>query len=416
MVEKLFLARISTQAMESAVSSAYAAQIFQGSCVALAMMAQVFVARWHGSRDSRMIGAGVWQFVWFSFLSMILTLPLGILYGRFFFGNTEIKEMALPYFYFLMGINFLYPLGTALSCFFVGRGKTLLILLSTIAMQLLKILFSYLFIFGWGSWIPSFGILGGVISTAIAQGGFCLFLLLIFLKKENALEFGTKIWKFQPKLFWECTHPGLLRAGNRILGFTCWASIAQLMAEKGGNYLLVISIGGVLFMLLHFIGDALCQAQTTLVSQYLGAQKYHRLMKLFYSGTLLAVIPIALFAVPLLFFSSLTFQTLFSGIQLESFSVWLVFLGVWLSFGFYTFAFIPVSYVLAHKDTKFSFFMGVVGWGNGYLLMYLAVKVLSAPAEYFWLILSLMHGSNALFYYLRMRKLLSSSKAAVSYQ
>ena len=120
-------------------------------------------------------------------------------------------EIALPYFYFLAAINFLYPLGITLTCFYVGRGKTFLILLSTIGLQLLKIALAYLFIFGWGNWIPSFGILGGAISTAIAHGSFCLFLFFLFLSKPNALLLDTRNWKFKPKLFWECIHPGLLR-------------------------------------------------------------------------------------------------------------------------------------------------------------------------------------------------------------
>ena len=208
----------------------------------------------------------------------------------------------------------------------------------------------------------------------------------------------------------------IITSGNRVLNFTSWASIAHLIAAKGGNYLLALSIGGVLTMFLPFIAEALCQAQTTLVSRYLGAKQYSQVVQLFYSGSFLALIPIGLMTIPLIFFPGITFQSLFSEIILDSSTIRLIFLGVWISFACYTFAFIPISYVLAYKDTKFSLFMGVVGWINGYLLIYFAFEGLKAPPEYFWLILSLMHGSSALLYYLRMRKLLSRTKAMFSYQ
>src|SRR6266850_337105 len=84
-VEKLLLARLSTEAMEIAVTSAYACQVFQAPCVALAMMAQVFVGRWHGAAQLKAIGAGVWQFIWFACLSLLVTIPLSLIYGKFYF-------------------------------------------------------------------------------------------------------------------------------------------------------------------------------------------------------------------------------------------------------------------------------------------------------------------------------------------
>src|SRR5947207_1639171 len=115
-VEKVFFAQFSAQAMEVAVTAAYACQVFQGPCVALAMMTQVYVGRWYGAQEYRAIGAGVWQFIWFSCLSLLITLPLSVVYGAFYFRGTSIEEIGLPYFHFLICISFLFPLGATLSC------------------------------------------------------------------------------------------------------------------------------------------------------------------------------------------------------------------------------------------------------------------------------------------------------------
>ncbi len=414
-IEKLLLARLSTEAMEAAVNSAYACQIFQGSCVALAMMAQVFIGRWNGAGELKLIGPGLWQFIWFSVLSMVVTLPLGIFYCEYYFWGLSIKALAEPYYTFLMGINFLYPLGAALSCFYLGQGKTRLILGVTLFSQAIKLVLAYVFIFGWGSLIPSMGILGGAISTMIAQGFFCAILLGCFLNKKNTVLFNTRDWKFNPKLFWECIYPGLLRVCNRVLNFTSWAAIARLMTVKGGDYLLFVSIGGTFFMFLTMFVDATCQALVTVISNLLGTRSYSLLKKAFRSGIILVISIVLLTTIPLLLFPSLTFNFLFPTIHLEIEMLRPLLFGIWLSFAFLLFNFIPISDILAFKDMNFSFFMGFFNWINGYLFMYFAIHQLQIKAEQFWIFLSVMHGTTALIYLwrssiLRSRLLVSTPK------
>ena len=406
-VEKLLLARFSVEAMEAAVNAAYACQLIQGPCVVITMLAQVYVGRWCGAQDWKSIGPGLWQFIWFSFLSMLITLPFSFVYGRWYFQGTAIEEIVMPYYYFLILINFLYPLASALSCFFIGQGKTRLVLFSSLGAQFIKMLLAYLLIFGWSDWIPSLGIMGGAISTLIAQGLFCLLLLGVFLNRKHAAMYCSRFWGLRPKLFWECIQPGILRALNRILSMASWASIAHLMTAKGGDYLLILSIGGTLFFFLPFLGDAICQAQTTVVSQILGAHNYHSLNKAFRSGTLLVLAIVFLVAIPLLLYSQPTFYYLFPTVTMSDVMISRVFLGIWVSFACFTFAYLPISYILAYKDMKFSLIMGLVTWINGYLLMYFAIEIMNIAADQFWLVLSLMHGSTALLYYWRMKWLQS---------
>lgn len=404
-IEKVLLARFSTAAMEAAVNAAYAIQIFQGPCIALVMMSQVYVGRLFGSSEWKNIGPGIWQFIWFSFFSMLVIVPCSLLYGYFYFKGTDIESTVSSYFYVLVSISFFYPMGAALSCFYLGRGKTRLILFITLSSQVVKLILAYLFIFGWG-WIPSLGLLGGAISTVIAQGGFVISLLICFLNAKNAANYASHSWHFQKKLFWECIHPGLLRAGNRILNFTCWASIAHLMIAKGSDFLLVLSIGGTLSILLSFLGDAICQAQTTSISHMLGRKDIPSMHKAFISGSLLSLIAVFVTAIPLLLFPTETFAYLFPKITLDPPMISQVFFGSWLCSAFYTWGFVPISYVLAFKDMKFSLFMGCFSWINGYFLMYFSVKIVEISADQFWTTLAIMHATNSLCYLWRTRVLL----------
>lgn len=403
-IEKVFLARLSVQAMEAAVSAAYACQIMQIPCVAIASMAQVYVGRWQGAKDWGSIGPGIWQFLWFSCISMLFTVPFSVIFGNYYFYQTPIEGIVWPYFSFLLSINFLFPLGTTLACFYLGLGKTRMVLFATLGSQLIKIFCGYVLIFGW-EWIPAVGLMGGAISTLIAQAGYCAVLLCGFLAAKHANMYQSRKWKLQFKLLWECIHPGLLRALTRISMLLSWASISYLMTIRKGDYLLVLSIGGTLFLFLPFLADAICQAQITVISNLLGAKSYSLLNRAFRSACILVAGTLAIAAIPLIMFPSATFHYFFPAITLSEEGIQNIFLGVWICFAFFTFYYIPISYILAFKDTKFLLFMGALNWINGFSLMYVAIEWMHMPAEYFWLVLSLMHGSMALLYYWRMKRL-----------
>lgn len=405
-VEKLLLARLSTDLMEAAITASYPCQIFQGFCIAITGMSQVWIGKWYGAKEWKMVGPGTWQFIWFSILSILVTLPLGLLYGAFYFKGTAIEANVWPYYIFLLLLNFLYPLGITLSRFYIGQGKTRLVLAATVGSQAAKLLFAYILIFGWGDWIPSLGLMGGAISTLIAQGGFCLLLFYLFLHSKNA-HMHTRDYRFQPQLFAKYTYPGLLRAITAVLTLASWTSITQLLVAKGGEYLLILSIGGIFFLLLPFLTDALCQAEITIISHMLGAKDYSLLNRVQYSGSLLACAIVVTLTIPFLVFPLNVFNLLFPAISLDETSIRLSFLGIWSSFAFFTLTFVPLSFVLAFKDLKFSLCMGIGNWINGFLLMYVAIEFLNMPANQFWLVLSLMHGSTALIYWCRMKWLIS---------
>ncbi len=411
-LEKLFLTRVSQEALEAALNATIACQIFQASSVALVMMAQVYVGRWYGGRQWSMIGPGIWQFIWFSFLSMIITVPASLCYGIWYFQGTEIETAALPYFYLFTLFNFLYPLGAALTCFFLGQGKTRFILFASIVDQILKIGLAYLLIFGIEPFLPSMGIIGGAISSLAAQGILCIILGLVFLQKNHRDLFHSHQWKLQPPLFWECIKPGLFRGLNRVLSFASWACIAHLMAIKGGDYLLILSIGGSLNLFSPFLFEAIYQAQTTIVSQMIGAQNFSCLFNASRSCFILVICSTCVIGIPFLLFAENIFSFLFPGISMDVHSIKTLFCGIWLWFFYFTFAAIPLSYILAFKDLKFYSFVGTIFWITDYLLMYFFIEKIQIPANLFWIILSLVQMASTIpIYFWRMSTLCKRASA-----
>ncbi|HSX14061.1 MAG TPA: MATE family efflux transporter [Chlamydiales bacterium] len=404
LLEKLFLTRVSKEALQAALNATYVCQIPQLASIAVVMMAQVFVARWYSAREYQAIGPGLWQFIWFSLISMFITVPASLFCGHWYFQGTGMETTALPYLYLLTSFNFIYPLNASLSCFFLGMGKTRLILFVNIADQVIKIFLGYLFIFGMDPWIPTLGILGGALSNLIAQGIFCLILGSLFLQTKYRELYHTHRWKFELALFWNCIQSGLFRACNRIFGYGCWILIARLMSTKGSDHLLILSIGGTLTLFFPFLFEAIYQAQTIVVSHLLGANKIAFLTRAARSSLILIIGITILSAFPLLGFPSFTFACLFPGISLDPQSIAVFFLGIWLWFVYFTFTAIPLSYVFAFKDTKFYFYAGVIFRTTDYCFMYLFINQLLIAPKYFWIVLSLVQMTSTLpIYYWRMR-------------
>ena len=173
------------------------------------------------------------------------------------------------------------------------------------------------------------------------------------------------------------------------------------MTVRGGDYGLVLSIGGSIFLFLSCFGEALCQSMTTSLSQIIGAKKYELIIIAFRSGIMLALMLIVLIGIPFLFFSTQLCHFIFPTILIDG--IQKVFLGLWASLAFFIFGFIPISLMLAFKDTKFILFTGVVQWVYGYGLMYVAIRMVGIAAQNFWLVLGIMHCITLLIYSLRAR-------------
>ena len=367
LVEKILLANISIKEMEVAVLVAFICQVFQLTCVSLSMMAQVNIAQSTGEKNWKAIGPGTWQFIWFSFISIGITIPIGLAYGGLILEQAGLKSLGFPYLAIILSTNFLYPLGTTLSCFYLGQGKTRLVVYSSIASQLMKLICGYVLILGYGP-IPSMGLVGAALSSLFAQGGFCILLFVIFFSSKNNQIYDTRNCKFRVKLFWTSIKPGLLRAANRILCVTAWMSTTQLMSSKGGDYLVILSIGGAIFLFIPFLADAICQTHNIVVSQILGSKKFDELKPALRSGLFFTLIFCLVLVIPFIWFPTQTCNQLFPSIILDDLIISKVFFGIWVSFSLFMVGTLFVSYILAFKDMVFSAMMGGVNWVNGFLI------------------------------------------------
>ena len=211
-IERLLLAEFSEEVLAGSLNGFFLARVFHLTCLSVIIVGQAFVGLYHGASQAKNIGPCVWQLMWFSIFSMIVVLPVGFFSERILFQNTAIAFSESNYFYLLCGFSFLYPLGGALSAFYLGRGVTRPIILSMIGSCLLNIGLDFILIFGW-KFIPPLGATGAALGRVISQAVHCSVLLFLFLSSSHRETYGTDSWRFIPRLCWHYIRPGVIREG-----------------------------------------------------------------------------------------------------------------------------------------------------------------------------------------------------------
>jgi MATE family multidrug resistance protein len=306
------------------------------------------------------------------------------LLNNLFFKGLEIEQTVAPYFLILVFCNFLYPLGSSLASFYLGRGKTKFIVLATITAHLINAGLDIALIFGIDPWVPSMGIKGAAIATLFSQGSLCLLLFGLFLKKSNQETFGTRLWTFQPGAFWRYISPGIPRAFGRLTLFAFWAATTHIMASKGGDYLLILTIGGTISMFLSFLCDGVLQAFVVLISNALGAQNYNRLKKFLRSGVIFIIALGCILTLPLVIFPK-TVLSLFSLKDGMTESLQLTLFWVWLHTVAVIFNALLLSVLISFKDTFFVLIANLCTAAVGYIPTYIGMNYYKLSPDKFWL-------------------------------
>ncbi|HEX2579198.1 MAG TPA: MATE family efflux transporter [Rhabdochlamydiaceae bacterium] len=382
-LERIWFAHFSLQALEASVNAIYLLRIFQMPCIALAMMAQAYVGYHNGAKELTNIGRCIWQMIWFSLFSMVITVPLSFFAQDLFFKGLEVEKTAAPYFVILVFCNFLYPLGSALSSFYLGRGKTTFTVLATLGAYLLNAGLDIALIFGIDPWIPAMGLKGAAFATLLSQGVFCLLLFALFVKKSNQETFGTREWKFQPKIFWKYISPGIPRAMGRLLLFAFWAANTHIMAVKGGDYQLILSIGGTIGMFVMFLSDGILQAFVVLISNALGARNYDRFKKFLNSGLLVIFVLGVILIFPLVLFPN-SVVSLFSLKTTLTASLKWCLMWMWLHTVVLMLNALLLAVLLSYKDTVFVLIASFIAAVFGYMTTFAGMNYFKLSADKFW--------------------------------
>jgi MATE family multidrug resistance protein len=413
--ERVCLARYSLQSLEGAIQAVYILQILQFPLISFANMAQAFIGKHLGSGEPREAGRCVWQMGWISLFSMGLTVPVGIAAGLFFLKS---QSAALGYFITLMSINFLFPLGAALSAFYLALGKTSFILRRNLAAYSLSVILAPVFIFGIPHLLTPLGALGAAISVAVGRLVFCASLFFNFIHSPWSETYGTRQWKIDFSKIKSYSRIGIPRALGRGLTLLVWGMTSHFMAMKGGDYLVVLSIGGTVILFCYFFADSLIQSLTVIFSRCLGTKQYQEISKSWRAGLIAVAVLAGMLSIPLLTFPdfvlSFFFADLPTGPLREYLRLTLYWVWGWVLFS--NLAGVSLSFLLAMKDTFYYMAVMFMTLLTSALPVYFFINHLGCDPDKFWMILMLEYFLIFCFYTCRaywLRRTLKIAPLAV---
>ncbi len=404
--DRLILARYSLEAVEASISALYLIQLFQIPCIIIASTAQIFVGHHKGTGELSAIGPTIWQMIWFALFSMLLIGPLSPLVCESFFENTSIQGSGTEYFSCLIIFNFLFPLSVALASFYLGRGQTRRVLLTSLLCHGLHILLDFPLIFGVSGWFQPLGVRGAAISAVMSQFIFCLILFRDFFKPAHRHLYATDHYALQFPLLWKCLKIGLPRAASKLVILLAWTTVTHLILHKEGDYLAVLAFGGTLNLFYTCFNEGLSQALTTIGAYLVGARNF-LIWKLARSSLVVLSTTSAALSIPLLFFPEIAISLFFKQepspllhTELTLSCYWL-----WLLFTTHGLNLIGLGLLNAYGDTLFQMiFSTSLAWIASFFPVYYFIGKNSAAPHNLWLIHALGCLTYAGVYLLRLRQ------------
>lgn len=274
--DRMFLSWYSVNAVAAAVPGSVTNFCLVSLFMGTATYVNVFIAQYIGARKLEQVGRILWQGIYFAILSglvVLIAIPLAPFLFRLVGHEKAVMEMEIEYFRILCLGSGAAVLASTLSTFFIGRGKTLAVLLVNLTAAAANIVFDYAWIFGhWG--FPRMGIRGAGYATVLATLlRFSLYMILIS-RRAYRKDYGTfRGWRPSLPLFRRLMRFGLPNGVQfmlEILGFTMFVLLAgKLSSQALAATNITFSINSLAFT--PMLGFAF--AVSTLVGQYLGANR-----------------------------------------------------------------------------------------------------------------------------------------------
>ncbi len=275
-VDRMFLSWYSNEALAAAVPGGVTNFVLVSLFMGTATYVNIFIAQYIGANRPRQVGSALWQGIYFSILSGMLLLgaiPLAGPLFRFVGHDPAVREMEIQYFRILCYGSGANVLGNTLSCFFIGRGKTLVVMWINITATAANAVLDYAWIFGkWG--FPQAGIRGaGYATVAATVLRFVLYMVIVFLPSHRQTYGTVRGWRFNPRLFRRLLRFGLPSGVHFMLDVLGFCLFILLVGKISNQALaatnVTFNINSLGFM--PMLGFAF--AISTLVGQYLGADR-----------------------------------------------------------------------------------------------------------------------------------------------
>jgi MATE family multidrug resistance protein len=195
-----------------------------------------FVAQYEGLGRRDRVAAALWQGFYLSVAAgALITLSTFVAAPLFkFIGHApEVQRLEADFFGTLCLGSIPMLAAVALSCFYSGRGQTLMVMWVNVLGSSINIVLDYLLIFGWGP-IPEYGIKGAAAATVIAETAMVGTYILLIARSTEWTEYG--MWaarRFDSDLFVRLLRYGLPNGFHILADVFCFELFILLVGRMG---------------------------------------------------------------------------------------------------------------------------------------------------------------------------------------
>ena len=299
--DRLFLAKYSLQAMNSTVVSGLLAWSAMAGFQVLCEMSEVFVAQYNGAKRYKEIGNTIWQMLWLSLASLVVFIPMGLFLGQYIFPDTPFGNMQNDFYSCMVFVGPVGGLFGATAAFFIGQGRGTIVTIVAVLGNIVNVILDPLFIFGWGP-IPSMGVFGAALATAIGFSLQGIILFVLFLSSYNRKEFDTGNYRFDMNILRRCVRLGMPTAIFLVLELISWSAFYSMMGHASETHMIVANICQSVLILFLFFGMGLQKGVSTVGGNLIGAQRQDKLIKLMKSGLTLVLVFFFFSTIPMILF------------------------------------------------------------------------------------------------------------------
>jgi multidrug resistance protein, MATE family len=262
-VDRVFLAWHSEEATAAVLPAGLLHFTLASVAFGIANYVNTFVAQYEGADRKDRVAAAVWQGVYLTLIAgivMAFCAPLAGPLFRLIDHGPLVQKLEADYFAVLC-LGTLPMIGASvLSCFYSGRGRTVVVMLVNMVAAVINIGLDYVLIFGLGP-IPELGIVGAAIATIAANvGSVALYCWLMF---RGAAAEEYQIWqhrRFDRELFARLIRYGMPNGIMYFIDLTAFSFFILLIGQTGRTELaatnLAFNLNSLAFIPMMGVGTA----------------------------------------------------------------------------------------------------------------------------------------------------------------
>lgn len=276
-VDRLFLSRLGEAYIAGAMSGGLSSFTMIALFSSTVGYVNAIVAQYYGAGKPERCAQTAVQGFYASLIFFPLILPFLPLMRRFFIavGHSEIQVL-LEYSYFriLMFGSLLVLLRHVFTGFFLGLGRSRIVMVANLSGMLINIPANYLLIFG-GLGIPSLGIQGAAIGTLIGSATINIVFTCFYLSRRFRDRYQThRHWAFQRELFGRLVRFGFPSGVETFLNVLAFNFFLQMMLSYGTDVAAAVTITMNYDMVAFVPMIGLSFAATAIIGQRVGAKDY----------------------------------------------------------------------------------------------------------------------------------------------